>query len=108
MDSAPNPQQVMYNRYLLSILALNIIVAMFILGASALNVATYYASADSRDRIRACVDPKLSDSQCQKETVKRTGSAISALADITEAYVLCADRLDGDTAIKKCVAERLR
>jgi hypothetical protein len=107
METAPTDIQAKYQKYLASILALNIVVAMFILGSSALDVAAYTASQDSRNRIVDCVDPKKSDSACQTESARRQKEAIGALADITEAYVLCADRLNGDLAIKKCVAERL-
>lgn len=106
--------QAKYRRYLTSIVALQIIVALFIAMSMIMVGIILREGHDNQETIlrnqqilRDCTDRRRADSECQKYQAERTDKAVNVLETVISAYVLCADRLDHDQKIKECVAERL-
>ena len=107
MDGAPNDAQRKYQRYLLSIIVMQIVVAMFVLGMSALVVASYYQTVNNQNVLLNCTDQRRIDSECQTYQNTRTKRAVQVLQRVTAAYIICADEYDGEAAIQRCVKEKL-
>lgn len=114
VDRLKEEVQNKYFKFLLSILAMQIIVAMFILGMSALVTISYTTtlnnqktSMDNQELLLNCTDPRRNDSSCQKYANRRTAGAVETLRKLLDAYIVCADLNNGERAIDHCVVERL-
>lgn len=114
VDKLKEEVQSKYFKFLLSILAMQVIVAMFILGMSALVTLSYATtlnnqetSVNNQELLLDCTDSRRSDSVCQKYANQRTSSAVETLRKLLRAYILCADLNNGERAIDHCVVERL-
>lgn len=114
--------QTQYRRYLTSIVALQVIVALFIFAVALLAVFAVYEgykaqqhllknqrySLENQELLLDCTDRRRVNSECQKYAAERTGNAVATLEQVIAAYVICADRLDSSSEIEKCAAERLK
>lgn len=114
VDRLKEEVQNKYFKFMLSILAMQIIVAMFVLGMSALVTLSYTTtlnnqetSVDNQELLLDCTDPRRSDSACQAYASQRTAGAVETLRNLLEAYIVCADLNNGEKAIDHCVVKRL-
>lgn len=96
-----------HSTYLQRLYVLVVVMALFSVVGTA-GVVTLLLQADkAREEILRCTSAKYANSQCQQTSNAKTGAAIQGITKTGAAYVLCADRLDGDEVIKACVKRLL-
>lgn len=95
-----------HSTYLHRLYTLVLAMAMFSV-VGTVGVVTLLLEADgAREELLKCTAAKYKDSPCQKLAADKDVVSVSNITKAGAAYVLCADRLDGDEVIKACV-ERL-
>ena len=99
--------QMAADRYMRSIFALIVTMAIVMTAGMVGIYLMFIESNKNQEILIDCTDRRRSHSECQQYANERTKNAITAFSDIVEAYVICADRLDGDAAIKRCVVDTL-
>lgn len=106
-DSSERHLQKAADHYMRSIFALIVTIAV-VMTAGMIGIYLMFIDSNKNQEILIdCTDRRRAHSECQQYANERTKNAITAFSDIVEAYVICADRLDGDAAIKRCVADTL-
>jgi flagellar basal body-associated protein FliL len=94
--------------YFRSIVVLLLVMAIFFVISVFGIYALFLKQADSQKLLLDCTDRRRSHSPCQEYANERTGQVVSTFRDIVSAYVLCADKLNGDQKIKNCVSDKLK
>lgn len=96
------------SRYGKSVVFLVIVNSIFGFISSCIVVVLLLQANDAREEILNCTSADRVNSDCQQTQNARTGAAITDITRRGAAYVLCADRLNGDEVIKACVDRLLR
>lgn len=92
------------SRYAQSILALLIGMAIYLAVLGALMVYLLLHADDARLAIEDCVKPT---GKCFSKGQKRTAGVVNVINDSTIAAVACAQKFEGEAAIRSCVARSL-
>lgn len=95
------------NKYLKQILALIIVTAAMVPVGLIGGIIFWFSLHSNQELIKDCVSRERVESECQEISRERAAALAETLSDITEAYILCADKYDGDATIKQCVADKL-
>lgn len=91
------------NKYLRSILALMIAMAVFLVISSAIILYVALHAGDATDAIKDCT---VSTGTCYQDASKRSGGAVKAINMYTAAAISCSKRYDTTADINRCaVAE---
>jgi hypothetical protein len=90
-------------------LVLCVIINLMITGFTSVTVvALQFGSRQTQETILNCTDRRRTNSDCQKAQNERSFNLVTGpFATVVGAYTVCADKLNGDLAIRKCVSERL-
>ena len=97
------------NKYLRALVILMLVVAATLPALLIGGVIFYFKLNDNQEVLLDCTDRRRIHSPCQEYQNERTQSIVNGpFASVVDAYVLCADRLAGDEAIKNCVANKLK